>query len=359
MKAMWLRQIAPIDSAPLEWVDLPIPEPGPGEVRIRVRCCAICRTDLHVIEGDLPRQKLPIIPGHQIVGTIDKFGPPNNRLAASRSEVVASSRLAASETEAKPRFVLGQRVGVAWLRHTCGECGFCVGGQENLCESARFTGYHADGGYAEYAVAPADFIYELPAAAGDIEAAPLLCAGIIGYRALRRCQLRPGKRLAIYGFGSSAHVVIQIARHRGCDVYVVTRGEKHREFARQMGAVWVGEDAGEMPVKVDNAIIFAPAGELVLPALESLNKGGTLSLAGIYMTPIPPMDYERYLFYERDIHSVTCNTRDDGRELLAEAAAIPIHPHTTVYPLADANRALQDLKHDRISGSGVLAIDAV
>ena len=333
MKAMLLRHIAPIDSAPLELVDLPIPEPGPGEVRIRVRCCAICRTDLHVIEGDLPRQKLPIIPGHQIVGTVDKIG----------------------ETE-KTELRLGQRVGVAWLRHTCGQCGYCTAGQENLCESARFTGYHADGGYAEYAVAPADFVYQLPEPFGDVEAAPLLCAGIIGYRALRRCNLRPNSKLALYGFGSSAHVVIQIALHRGCEVYVVTRGQKHRELARRMGAAWVGEKAEELPVKVDSAIMFAPAGELVPPALKRLHKGGTLSLAGIYMTPIPPMDYERCLFYERDLHSVTCNTRDDGRALLAEAAAIPIRPHTTVYPLADANRALQDMKHDRINGTGVLVI---
>jgi alcohol dehydrogenase, propanol-preferring len=354
MKAMLLRHIAPIDSSPLELVDLPLPEPGPGEVRIRVRCCAICRTDLHVIEGDLPQQKLPIIPGHQIVGTVDKFGPP---LAASQRSPLQ----------------LGQRVGVAWLRHTCGCCGFCASGKENLCESARFTGYHADGGYAEYAVAPAAYCYELPESLpsssasetgperlptvfSDIDAAPLLCSGIIGYRALRRCNLPPGGRLALYGFGSSAHVVIQIAIHRGCEVYVVTRGENHRELARQMGAVWVGEDAAKMPVKVDSAIMFAPAGELVLPALESLKKGGTLSLAGIYMTPIPQMDYERYLFYERDIHSVTCNTREDGRELLAEAAAIPIRPHTTTYPLPDANRALQDLKNDRINGTGVLIV---
>jgi propanol-preferring alcohol dehydrogenase len=307
-------------------------------VRIRVRCCAICRTDLHVIEGDLPQQKMPIIPGHQIVGVVDKLGPP----------------LAASPDAAPLQF--GQRVGVAWLRHTCGHCAFCTAGKENLCESARFTGYHADGGYAEYAVAPAAFCYELPEAFSDIDAAPLLCSGIIGYRALRRCNLPPGGRLALYGFGSSAHVVIQIALHRGCEVYVATRGENHRELARRMGAVWVGEDATQMPVKVDSAIMFAPAGELVLPALESLQKGGTLSLAGIYMTPIPQMDYERYVFYERDIRSVTCNTRQDGRDLLAEAAAIPIRPHTTLYPLADANRALQDLKNDRIGGTGVLTI---
>ena len=350
MKAMLLRRIAPVESAPLALVDLPIPEPAPGEVRIRVRCCAVCRTDLHVIEGDLPQQKMPIIPGHQIVGTAEKFGPP---LAVSQG----NQPLAASQRTSPLQ--LGQRVGVAWLRHTCGHCGFCTAGKENLCEDARFTGYHADGGYAEYAIAPAAYCYELPRAFGDVEAAPLLCAGSIGYRALRRCNLPPGGRLALYGFGSSAHVVIQIALHRGCEVYVVTRGENHRELARQMGAVWVGEDAGEMPVKVDSAIMFAPAGELVLPALEALNKGGTLSLAGIYMTPIPQMDYERYVFYERDIHSVTCNTRQDGRELLAEAAAIPIRPHMTVYPLAAANSALQDLKNDRISGTGVLVNEEV
>ena len=339
MKAMLLRRIAPIDSSPLELTDLPTPEPAAGEVRIRVRCCAICRTDLHVIEGDLPRQKLPIVPGHQIVGTIDKFGPPP-----------AASPLAASQS-----LQLGQRVGVAWLRHTCGSCQFCSAGKENLCESARFTGYHADGGYAEYAVAPADFVYVLPEAPekrgqapsgttpsqqqsasgsepvpfslGDVEAAPLLCAGIIGYRALRRCNLPPGGRLALYGFGSSAHVVIQIALHRGCEVYVVTRGERHRELARQMGAVWVGENAADMPVKVHSAIIFAPAGELVPPALEALEKGGSLSLAGIYMTPIPALDYERYVFYERDIHSVTCNTREDGQRTAGRGGRGP-HPPT-------------------------------
>ena len=332
MKAMVLGQIAPIDSSPLRVTELPIPEPQETEVRLKVHCCAICRTDLHVIEGDLPQQKMPIVPGHQIVGTVDKLGPGCRRIR------------------------VGQRVGVAWLRHTCGACEFCTAGKENLCESARFTGYHADGGYAEYAVVPEDFAYEIPDVFSDVEAAPLLCAGIIGYRALRRAEVPAGGKLALYGFGSSAHVVIQIAQHRGCEVYVVTRGERHRELARRMGAVWVGEEAAEMPVKADSAIIFAPAGELVPPALAALQKGGTLALAGIYMTPLPEMDYERYVFYERDVHSVTCNTRQDGRELLAEAAAIPIRPHTTTYPLADANRALQDLKNDRLSGTGVLMV---
>ena len=314
MKAMLLEQIAPIDTAPLKMADLPVPEPKQGEIRIKVRCCAICRTDLHVIEGDLPRQKMPIIPGHQIVGTVEKLGP------------------------GCARFKAGQRVGVAWLRHTCGTCDFCKAGKENLCESARFTGYHADGGYADYALAPEAFCYGIPPGFSDVDAAPLLCAGIIGYRSLKRCHLPPGGKLGIYGFGSSAHVVMQIAKHRGCTVYVVTRGEKHRQLARQMGATWVGEDVRQMPVKVDSAIIFAPSGDLVPVALEALQKGGTLSLAGIYMTPIPALDYQQSVFYERDIRSVTCNTRADGRELLAEAAAIPIHPHTTVYPLADANR---------------------
>jgi propanol-preferring alcohol dehydrogenase len=332
MKAMLLRRIAAIESSPLELVDLPLPEPGDGEIRLRVHCCAICRTDLHVIEGDLPQEKMPIVPGHQVVGTVDRCGPGADR------------------------FRPGDRVGVAWLRHTCGVCEYCRSGRENLCPQARFTGYHADGGYAEYAVVPEAFAYALPAAFADVEAAPLLCAGIIGYRSLRRARLPPGGTLALYGFGSSAHVVIQIARHRGAEVYVATRGEKHRALARQMGAAWVGERPEELPVRVDSAIIFAPAGELVPPAMERLKPGGTLALAGIHMTPIPAMDYDRYVFLERDLRSVTCNTRDDGQQLLAEAAQIPIRPHTTRYPLAEANRALQDLKADRINGTGVLVM---
>jgi len=301
-------------------------------VRVKVRCCGICRTDLHVIEGELPPQKLPLVPGHQIVGVVDALGEDCSALAA------------------------GDRVGVAWLRHTCGVCRFCTAGRENLCESQRFTGYHADGGFAEYAVVAEDFAYRLPEAFDDVSAAPLLCAGIVGYRALKRAELPRGGRLAIYGFGSSAHVIMQIALHRGCEVYVVTRGRRHRELARRMGARWVGERAADMPVKTDSAIIFAPAGELVPDALGALDKGGTLSLAGIYMTPIPEMDYGECVFHERDIHSVTANTRQDGRELLAEAARIPIRPHTTTYPLDQANQALQDLKADRLNGTGVLVV---
>ncbi len=330
MRAMVLTDIAPIERSPLVLQDRP--EPGAGELRIRVRCCAICRTDLHVIEGELPRHTLPIIPGHQIVGTIDALGP-----GCSGWQV-------------------GQRVGVAWLRHTCGTCRYCRAERENLCEAARFTGYHVDGGYAEFALAPADFVYEIPPQFEDAQAAPLLCAGIIGYRALKRCQVRPGGRLALYGFGSSAHVVLQIAVHRGCEVYVVSRAEKHLELARELGARWVGSNPAQMPVRVDSAIIFAPAGRLVPAALEKLDKGGTLALAGIYMSAVPSLDYEKHLFYEKNVHSVTANTREDARELLAEAARVPVRPHVVTYELADANRALQDLKADRISGTGVLQV---
>jgi propanol-preferring alcohol dehydrogenase len=333
MKAMLLERVAAIESSPLRLVDLPIPEPAPGEVRLKVHCCGVCRTDLHVVEGDLVPQKMPVVPGHEIVGTIDALGADCRRLRS------------------------GQRIGVAWLRWTCGRCRFCTTGRENLCESARFTGYQADGGYAEYAVVPEDFAYEIPDVFSDVEAAPLLCAGIIGYRALRRSQLPAGGRMGLYGFGSAAHLLIQIVRHRGAEVYVVARDEQHRELARQMGAVWTGPRIEDLPVSVQSAIVFAPVGEMVPPALEKLDKGGTLALAGIYMTPIPAMDYQRYVFYERDIHSVTSNTREDGRELLAEAAQIPIRPRTTIYRLAEANRALQDLKADRINGTGVLVVD--
>jgi len=334
MKAMVLEKVDSIRNSPLQMRELPTPQPPEGHVRVRVRACAICRTDLHVIEGELPEAKLPLVPGHQVVGVVDALGP-NCR-----------------------RFRPGDRVGIAWLRQTCGQCEFCRAGKENLCEAARFTGYHADGGYAEYALVREDFAYRIPETFTDEEAAPLLCAGIIGYRAFRRAQVPEGGRLALYGFGSSAHVVLQLAQARGCEVFVVSRGEKHRQLARQMGAEWVGESAEQIPTKVHSAMSFAPAGEIVPPALEMIQKGGTLALAGIYMTPIPQMDYQRYVFYERDIRSVTSNTRQDGEELLAEAARIPIRPHTTVYAFAEANRALQDLKADQIAGTGVLRMES-
>lgn len=333
MKATLLHDSATIEKSPLVLADVPDPSPGPGEVRLKVRCCAICRTDLHVIEGDLPAMKRPVIPGHQIVGVVDVLGPDCKRLK------------------------LGMRVGVAWLRHTCGVCRFCTTGRENLCEFSRYTGYHADGGFAEYAVVPEDFAYEIPGGYDDVHVSPLLCAGIIGYRAMKRCNLfHSGGKLGIFGFGSSAHIVLQLARHRGHEVYVVTRGKNHQRLAREMGAAWCGAEAGDMPGRVDAAIIFAPSGAVVPTALMSLDAGGALALAGIHMTPIPELDYDTHLFRERDIHSVTANTRDDGRELLAEAAASGVRAHTVVYPLEEANRALRDLKEGRIDGTGVLTV---
>ncbi len=329
---MLLRGTGAIESSPLQYCELPDPQPGPDQVRLKISCCAICRTDLHVIEGDLPEQTRPIIPGHQIVGVVDQVGENCSRLH------------------------VGDRVGVAWLRHTCGRCRYCWAGNENLCEHSRFTGYHEHGGYAEMTVVAEDFAYHIPEVFTDQQAAPLLCAGIIGYRALERSNLRPGDKLGIYGFGSSAHVVIQIALHRACEVYVVTRGQKHIQLAREMGATWAGETADEMPINVDSAIIFAPAGELVPQALKHLDKGGTLALAGIYMSDIPSLNYEEALFYERNLRSVTANTRRDGHSLLKEASEILLRPRITTYPLADANRALQDLKSDQIGGTGLLVI---
>jgi propanol-preferring alcohol dehydrogenase len=332
MKAMLLSDVRPISESPLTLAELPLPAPGPGEVRVKVSACAICRTDLHVIEGDLPPVRTPVVPGHQVVGTVDLRG------------------------KGAERFPPGARVGIAWLRYTCGSCAFCKAGKENLCETPLFTGYHRDGGFAEYAVVPEAFAYLLPREFSDAEAAPLLCAGIIGYRALRRADVPRGGRLALYGFGSSAHIVIQLALHRECEVLVCTRGERHRKLALEMGASWAGEDPAGMPVGADSAILFAPAGELVPPALRALKKGGTLSLAGIHMSNVPSMEYDKCLFYEKNLRSVTANTRQDGEDLLREAAEIPIRPKVTLFPLEEANRALQMLKADELQGTGVLVV---
>lgn len=330
MKAMVLEQCAPVETMPLRWSEVALPSPGPGEIRVRVKSCGVCRTDLHVIEGELPPLGHPVIPGHQVVGVLDESGPGAHRFAA------------------------GDRIGIAWLHHTCGECVYCRNGQENLCEKSLFTGYHRQGGYAEYVVVPEDFAYAIPEAFSDTQAPPLLCAGIIGYRSLKRSQCKPGTSLALYGFGSSAHIVIQIALHWGCEVYVCTRDLKHRELALSMGARWAGARAEDMPVLTDSAIIFAPAGPLVPQALKRLRKGGTLALAGIYMTSIPEMDYENHLFYEKNVHSVTANTRQDGNELLQVAAEIPIRPQVQLFPMQQANEALIQLKKDSIQGSAVL-----
>ncbi len=333
MRAMVLDRIAPVVERPLRLVELPDPEPGPGEIRVRVRTCGVCRTDLHVIEGDLPEHTLPIIPGHQVVGEVDSVGP------GARA------------------FVPGNRVGIAWLRGTCGDCAYCRRGDENLCPDSRYTGYHEHGGYAELAVVREDFAYPIPDGFDDLQAAPLLCAGIIGYRALERADVPPGGRLALYGFGSSASVVIQIALQRGHEVHVVTRGESHRRLARDMGAQWVGGPGESPPVEMDSAIIFAPAGEIVPDALASLGKGGTVAMAGIYMTPVPELDYEAHLFHEKNLRSVESNTREDGRGLLREAAEVPVQARVTPFPLEEANEVLVHLKNDEIDGSAVLVVD--
>jgi propanol-preferring alcohol dehydrogenase len=332
MRAMVLKSPASIDSSPLEWREIGAPEPMPGEIRLRVLACGICRTDLHVVEGELPARKDGIIPGHQVVGVVDQLGAGADR------------------------FKIGDRAGIAWLRFTCGQCRYCRDGKENLCPSARFTGYDRDGGYAEYAVVPQEFAYFVPASLDPVEVAPLLCAGIIGFRALKRAEVRPGCRVGLYGFGSSASIGIQIARHLGCPVFVMTRDEKHQRLARQLGAAWAGDSNARPPEPLDSAVLFAPVGNLVLPALEALDRGGTVAVAGIHLTDIPAMNYEKHLFYEKNLRSVTANTRADGEELLRLAAEIPLRPQTTRFALADANRALQLLKHDGISGSGVLEV---
>lgn len=330
MKAMLLEDYAPVETNPLRLMDVPIPEPGPGEVRVKVRACAVCRTDLHVIEKELPPAKLPVIPGHQIVGVVDKLG------------------------EGASNFHVGDRIGVAWLRHTCGMCEFCMSGRENLCESSLYTGYHADGGFAEYALVPESYAYAIPAEYSDVRVSPLLCAGIIGYRALKRARVPDHGVLALYGFGSSAHIILQIAKARGYTVYVVSRNTHHQNLAKSLRADWAGATPAEMPQLPHSAISFTPAGQTIPLALRHLRKGGTLAVAGIYVSEIPAMDYDQCLFRERDLRTVTANTREDGRELLAEAARAGVAPETTEYPLEEANRALQDLKAGRVSGTAVL-----
>ena len=329
---MLLGESADIQTKPLAWIELPAPEPGSGEIRLRIQVCGVCRTDLHIVEGELPPAKRPVIPGHEVVGYVDRVG----RNVRTIKE--------------------GDRVGIAWLQRVCGRCEFCTSRRENLCPSAQFTGYHVDGGYAEYAVVPESFAYPIPKAFTDEEAAPLLCAGIIGYRALRLSGVKPDQRLGLYGFGASAHITIQIARHWGCTVYVCSLREGHRALARELGAIWVGGAAESPPEKLHGAIMFAPAGELVPPALRALEKGGTLAVAGIYLSPIPSLDYDHELFGERVLRSVTANTKQDGIDLLQEAAVIPIRPHTELFALSDANRALQALKAGTVKGAAVLQV---
>jgi propanol-preferring alcohol dehydrogenase len=329
MKACVLPSAARIETNPLIFEDVATPQPGKGEVLVRVNYCGVCRTDLHVVEGDLTARKSPVIPGHQVVGHVEKLG------------------------DGAHRFQPGARVGIAWLHRTDQSCEYCRKGMENLCDHPEFTGYTVDGGYAEYAVAPEDFVYEIPVGFGDEQAAPLLCAGIIGFRCLRISGIRKGGRLAFYGFGAAAHVAIQVARHWGAEVYACTRGKKHRQLALELGAVWAGEASEEPPAKLDAAIIFAPAGELVPQALKALKKAGVLVLGGIHMSPIPEFNYD-LLWEERVIRSVANNTRRDGEDFLRLAAEIPIRTQVNLFPLREANRALNDLKADRINGAAVL-----
>jgi propanol-preferring alcohol dehydrogenase len=334
MKACVLRLPAPIDDRPLEFIEVEKPSPRDDEVLVRVRACGVCRTDLHVVEGDLKPRVSSLIPGHQVVGEVAAMGANVSSLA------------------------IGDRVGIAWLRRTCGVCRFCRAGRENLCERAEFNGWSANGGFAEYTVAPADFVYALPEGFDDLQAAPLLCAGIIGYRSLRLTGIEDwnGARLGIYGFGAAGHVVIQVARARGAEVYVCTRDrERHQALATELGASWVGDASKEPPVKLDAAIIFAPAGELIPPALEALDKGGVLVLGGIHMSPIPSFDYS-LVYGERVIRSVANNTREDGREFLIEAEKIPVRTHVQMFALEEANNALIALKHDAIKGAAVLVV---
>ena len=332
MRAMVLVQQKPAEESPLELREIPEPTPGPGEIRVRVRTCGVCHTDLHIVEGDLPLQRSPVVPGHQIVGIVDGIG--------------AGVR----------QFREGDRVGIPWLYSTCGKCAYCRKGLENLCENGRFTGYHADGGYAEAMVVSESFAYPVPQSFSDLDAAPLLCAGVVGYRALRLSNVAPGERLGMYGYGASAHVIHQVARHMGCEVYVFTRTQSHRELAKKLGAAWVGGAKDQAPGLLDSAIMFAPAGPLVIDALRVLRKGGTLALAGIHMTPIPEIDYDALLYHERVVRSVANSTRQDVRDFLRVAAEIPVRSEIESFPLEDANRVLQAMKHSKLHAAGVLKI---
>jgi propanol-preferring alcohol dehydrogenase len=328
---MQLFQAAPVDTAPLIVAEVDIPPPGPGQVRLKIHTCGVCHTDLHIVEGDLDLPRLPTIPGHQIVGIVEAVG------------------------EAVTRHQLGDRLGVPWLFQACGECRYCQHGKENLCDQIRFTGLHVDGGFAEYVIVDEKFAYPIPAIFDDAAAAPLLCAGVIGYRSLRLSRIQPGQRLGLYGFGAAAHIVIQIARHWGCEVFVFTRSRHHRKLARSLGAAWTGgaeDDPGQM---MDSSIIFAPAGWLVPQALRVLDKGGTLALGGIHMSPIPEMPYA-LLWHERTVRSVANSTRRDASELLRVAAEIPVKTEVELFSLEQANEVLLNLKQSRINGAGVLHI---
>jgi alcohol dehydrogenase, propanol-preferring len=322
-----------MDTGPLEHVTTEVPRPEPSELLVAVRACGVCRTDLHVTEGDLPVHRDRVTPGHEVVGEVVEVG-----------------------AESGDEFNVGDRVGIAWLRHTCGVCKYCNRGDENLCPESRYTGWDADGGYAEFTTVPAAFAHPLPSGYSDSELAPLLCAGIIGYRSLLRAELPPGGRLGLYGFGGSAHITAQVALAQGAEVHVMTRGDEARKLALELGAASAQGPADPPPAPLDAAILFAPVGDLVLPAMEALDRGGTLSIAGIHLSDVPSLNYQRHLFQERQMRSVTSNTRADARAFLDFAGRHRIQVTTPEYPLAQADRALGDLAAGRIAGAAVLLV---
>jgi propanol-preferring alcohol dehydrogenase len=332
MKAMRLYEQGQMQAQRLVESDLSLPEPEAGQVRLRVRLCGVCHTDLHTVEGDIHPPRLPLTPGHQVVGIVDGLGA------------------------GVQGWQVGQRVGVPWLYSADGTCEYCRGELENLCPNARFTGFHVDGGYAEYMLAQANYVLPLPDSLPDEQAAPLLCAGIIGYRALRLADLQPGERLGLVGFGASAHLAIQVARYWGCEVYVFTRSEEHRQHARELGAVWAGESGDQPPKPLDRAVIFAPSGKLVAPALEALRPAGTLAINAIHMSPIPELPYH-LIYGERTLRSVANATYRDGVKFLELAMKIPLRSTVNLYPLEQANQALLDLKASRLKGEAVLVVD--
>jgi propanol-preferring alcohol dehydrogenase len=333
MQAAVLKATGKIQGRPLEVRDVPLPRRGAGEILLRVRACGICRTDLHIVEGELPVRRPHVIPGHQIVGEVVEGG----------SDEVPD----------------GTRVGVSWMGGVDGDCLYCRRGMENLCDSPTFTGYSVDGGYAEYAVARRDFVVPLPAALEDVQAAPLLCAGIIGFRSLRVAGVEPGDNVGLFGFGASAHLAIAVLRAWNCKVYVATRGESHQRLAASLGATWVGGERERPPVELDRAVTFAPSGDVVVAALSSLRKGGVVAINAIHLDRIPEFDYDKLLWGERQIRSVANMTRADARDFLKLAAEVDIRPRVTLFPLSEANEALMAVKEDRIDGAAVLVPDAM
>ncbi len=331
MKAWVLSEPAPVEDAPLQLEQRPLPQPGSEQLRLRVHACGVCHTDLHLVEGELPQPALPVVPGHQVVGVVDALG------------------------DGVTGWEMGERAGVPWLGYTCGVCSFCHSGRENLCESARFTGYQADGGYAEYVLVHADYAVRIPPAFSDAAAAPLLCAGTVGYRSLRLSGLQPGERLGIYGFGGSGHLCIQVARYWGCEVYVFTRSVEHQQHARELNAAWVGVASETPPAQLDRAIIFAPAGWLVPLSLGYLRPGGSLCINAIHASPIPEMPY-RLLWKERTITTVANANRRDAREFMELAAEAGVATQVQPFPMRAANEVLQQLKHGRTTGSAVLIV---